>query len=213
MRKGLFAILFLLFSFPLSAQISLTGCMGINYFDAPSMRDYLNMNFPASSDLIPTFTSSVGFYGELSMPVAPAYDLGVEYMYQLYSYNSPSISGGNYNFSLNQHRIACIGYYVIHGESYKFKFGLGGALKLAGVDEEIYTSINYKSAGFSIFARANGLTPLGQNLYANLGVEAGYDFTGEPSDGGRKIVNSTLNKNLSLNALFFGLKIGITYTF
>lgn len=213
MKKTLFALLFIFISCPLFAQISFTGSMGINYFAAPSMRDYLNMMYPSSSDLIPTFTSSVGFYGELSMPVAPRYDLGLEYMYQIYSYNSPSISGGNYNFSLDQHRIACIGYYVIHGEAYAFKFGLGGALKLASVDEEIYKSTNYKSTGFSMFVRANGLTPLGSNIYANLGVEAGYDITGEPSNGGQKIINGALNKTLSLNALYFGLKIGITYTF
>jgi hypothetical protein len=213
MKRTLLTFLFLFISFPLFAQVSLTGSMGINYFAAASMRDYLNMNYPSNSGLVSTFTSSVGFYGELSMPVASKYDLGLEYMYQIYSYNSPAISGGNYNFSLDQQRIALIGYYVISGESYKLKFGLGGALKLASVDEEIYTTINYKSAGFSIFARVNGLTPLGKDIYANLGVEAGYDITGEPSSSGNKIVNGTSNKNLSLNSFFVGLKIGITYTF
>lgn len=213
MKKYLITVLFLVISSSVFSQVSVTGSMGINYFADPSLRDYLNMNYPSNSGLVNTFISSVGFYGELSMPVSPHYDLGLEYMYQIYSYNSPSLSGGVYNFSLDQQRISLIGYYVIYGEGFKFKFGAGGALKIASVDEEIYSSTNYKSTGVSLFIRANGLTSVGKNIYANIGVEAGYDLTGEPSNGGNKIGNGTLNQNLSLNSFFVGLKIGITYTF
>lgn len=211
MKKYL--LIFLILSSPLFAQISFTGSMGINYFTAPSLKDYLNMQYPSGSGLLPTFTPSVGFYGELSMPVGANYDLGIEYIYQIYSYNSPSISGGMYNFSLDQQKISIIGYYVIHGEGYQIKFGAGAGLRFASADEEIYSSKNYTSTGLGFLCRACGLTPLGKNLFANICVDAGYDITGEPANNGTNIVNATLNKTVNLNSFYVALKLGVTYTF
>lgn len=213
MKKYLFVFILLAFSIPSFAQLSFTGSMGIDYFTAPDLKDYLNMYYPDGSKEIATFTPSVAFYGELCLPVGTSYDLGFEYVYSIYSYNSPSLSGGVYNLSLDQHKLTFIGYYVISGEGYKFKFGAGAGIRFASVDEEIYQNTNYKSTGFGFLTRVCGLTPIGKNIYANLGVEAGYDLTGRPSNGGRKITNSTLNKDVSLNSLYFGLKIGITYYF
>jgi hypothetical protein len=211
MKKYL--LLFLLLTTPAFAQISFTGSMGINYFSAPAVKDYLNMYYPSGSGLISTFTPSVGFYGELSMPVSANYDIGVEYIYQIYSYNAPSISGGVYNFSLDQQKISLLGYYVIRGTGYQIKFGAGAGLRLASVNEEIYSSLNYTSSGFGLLGRGCFLTGLGKNLFANIGADIGYDFPGEPSNGGKKIVNGTLNNNINVNSFYLAIKIGVTYTF
>ena len=213
MKKILFIIILFVFFLPLRAQISFSGSMGIDYFASQSLRDYLNMNFPSNSGLISTFVSSVGFYGELEIPVAANIDLGAEYVYQIYSYSSPSMSGGVYNFYLDQHKISIIGYYVIHGEGYQFKFGAGAGIRLAVVDEEIYSSTNYKSAGYGFLVNAKGITPLGNKLFGNIGVEARYDLPGEPDNNGRKIFNSTINKDVNINSFSIGLKIGLTYFF
>ncbi len=213
MKKLLFGMLLFVFILPLKAQISFSGSMGIDYFASQSLRDYLNMNFSSNSGLISTFVSSVGFYGELEIPVASNFDLGAEYVYQIYSYSAPSMSGGVYNFYLDQHKFSLIGYYVIHGEGYQFKFGLGAGVRLAAVDEEIYSSTNYKSSGYGFLINAKGITPLGNKLFGNIGVEARYDLPGEPSGDGKKIFNSTLNKNVNINSFSIGLKIGLTYFF
>lgn len=187
--------------------------MGINYFASQSLRDYFNMNFSSNSGLMSAFVSSIGFYGELEMPVSKDFDIGAEYMYQIYSYSAPSMSGGVYNFYLDQHKLSLIGYYVIHGNGYQFKFGAGAGIRFAVVDEEIYTSTNYKSTGFGVLAAAKGITPLGEKIFANIGVEARYDLPGEPDNNGKKIFNSTLNKNININSFSIGLKIGLTYFF
>jgi|GEM_PF-2488509 len=213
MKRPIIALLFLLSAIPAAAQMNFTGSMGINYFSAPSLKDYLNMNYPASSGLVPVFSSAIGFYGEFDIPVSGNYEVGFEYEYGIYSYNSPSSSGGNYSFSIDMHKINLIGYYVISEEWYKLKFGAGGGIRMASVDEEIYYSANYKTTGFGFVTKVNGLTPLSANVFVNLGVEAGYDFTGEPESGGNKIINAALNKNVNLNEFTLGLKIGVTYFF
>ncbi len=211
MKKLLFLLLFA--SSAVWGQFSISGSMGINYFASPSIKDYLNMHFPSNNGLLSSFSASVGFYGEAGYRISSNFEAGAEYVYQIYSYNSPSISGGQYNFALDIQKISIIGYYVIPGEGYELKFGAGAGIRMASVDEEIYSRLNYKSTGFGLFTRAAGLTPLGKNLFANLGVEAGYDINGEPDRGGSKIVNATLNKNVNLNNFYLCLKLGITYYF
>ena len=213
MRKKLLVLLFVVLASPLAAQISFTGSMGINYFSASSLKDYLNMNYPSNNGLLSTFNASVGFYGELDIPVSSNYEVGVEYMYQIYSYNAPSLSGGVYDFSLDQQKISALGYYVIHGNGYMFKFGGGAGIRFASANEQIYTTTNYTSTGFGFLGRALGLTSLGKNFYAVIGVDAAYDFTGEPSNGNQKISNPSLNKNVNLNSFTLGLRIGMTYIF
>lgn len=213
MKKLFSGIIFFALFLPLSAQISLSGGMGINYFASSSMRDYFDMNFPSDSGLQPAFSSSIDFYGELEIPIHNDFDLGFEYVYQIYSYSTPSLSGGVYNFYLDQHKFSVLGYYVIHGSGYQLKFGAGAGLRLAIVDEEIYSSTNYTSTGFGFLVAAKGITSLGNNISAHIGAEARYDLPGEPSNNGKKIFNSTLNKDVNINSFSIGLKIGVTYFF
>lgn len=206
-------LLFLLAAGTISGQFRISGSMGINYFASSSMKDYLNMHFPSNSGMLPSFTASVGFYGEAGYRVSSNFEAGAEYVYQIYSYNAPSISGGQYNFALDIQKFSIIGYYVIPGEGYELKFGAGAGIRFASVDEEIYSKINYKSTGIGFFTRAAGLTPLGKNLFANMGVEAGYDVNGEPERNGIPITNATLKKNVNLNNFYLSLKLGVTYNF
>ncbi|NMB81979.1 MAG: hypothetical protein GYA14_09190, partial [Ignavibacteria bacterium] len=110
-------------------------------------------------------------------------------------------------------RPSLLGYYVIAGQGYKFKFGGGLGLRLASLNEEIITKTNYKANGFGLLVKAEANTLLSDNLYVLMGLDLRYDVTGDLESGsGKKITNLVNNENVNLNSISVGIKIGINYT-
>ncbi len=214
MKKIFLLFLFLSFG-QASAQIDLSGGMGLIYFAAPSFRDYVNTNY-AYSNPISSFQSSVIFTAEADYTVSEKLQVGFEYGMSIYSYNN-GLALGYYNVSLNAHKPSLMAYYLITGEGYKFKFGGGIGLRFVSFEEKLpnYSeSIQYDSpTGFGTVGKIIGFTSLGGNLYAVIQVEARYDFNGEPSYQGQKLFDAVSKENVNLNTLSTGLILGIAYSF
>ena len=209
--KKYFLVIALLFSSTIWAQVDISTGMGISYFNAASLFDYINVNF-SGGERLQSFSSSVEFFLEGDYTITPEFQIGLEYAYSIYSYNK-ILGITNYDLSVNFHKPSILAYYVIPGKGYKFKFGGGVGYRIAEATERIGEEINYTSNGFGLLLRAQGLTTLGDNLYVLLGVDARYDFNGEPSSNNMYIVNTIDNSNVNLNLLSFGFKIGIAYIF
>ena len=76
------------------------------------------------------------------------------------------------------------------------------------------STINYHSAGYGFVAKADGLTSLGGNFFAYLGVDFRYNINGVLTGiDGKEKINNVTNNGLTLNSLSFGLKLGIAATF
>ena len=109
-----------------------------------------------------------------------------------------------------------LGYYVIRGEGYNFKFGGGAGVRFLSVNVTRNGSAlatNYSSTGFGAILRAEGNTLLGGSVFANIGFEIRYDINGEPDNNGKYLYNRVLNENVNFNAFSSGVRLGITYIF
>lgn len=212
MKNILKLCLLLLISTDIYAQIDVTIGMGLDFNNVSSYRDYVNENFAPPDNQVSTFKSSVMFFGEADFQLYDKFQAGVEYNLLLDSYNTPVGAGGIYEISYILHRPTIICYYVLSGEGYKFKFGGGVGPRFAVLNEKIYYSSSYSSAGIGFLLKAEGHTALSSNFFAVIGIDLRYDLAGEPSNRNGKIYNNVSNENMNLNSLSVGLKLGISFT-
>ncbi|MFA3782500.1 hypothetical protein ABRY23_05480 [Melioribacteraceae bacterium 4301-Me] len=213
MKKLFMIILIFATAITTTAQIDLSFGMGLDFNNVSSYRDYVNENFAPADNQISTFKSSVMFLSEVDYYLPDKFQIGLEYNLLIDSYNTPVGVAGIYEISYNVHRPSLLGYYVIYGKGYKFKFGVGAGPRFASLTEKIVTQTNYNSTGLGFLLKAEGHTALSTNFYAVIGVDARYDLVGEPSYSNGKIHNNVNGENLNLNSISVGLKLGISLTF
>jgi hypothetical protein len=213
MKKTILFILFIFLSKFSLAQIELKATMGINFISVPSLQDYINFTHPV--DQLGSFNSAIIFSGEGGYYLSPSFVLGIEGAYQLFSYTNVS-TAGKYEMVYNSIPISVLSYYVIGGDGYNIKFGVGAGPRFVNVQESLPgfgTTNNYSSTGFGIILRIDGNTMLGGGFYANIGADLRYDINGEPENNGEKLTNSVYNQNVNLDTFALGVRLGISYIF
>lgn len=194
------------------AQVDLSAGMGISFVNNSSLQDYLNSSFP-SSDNLGSFNSFLDLYAEFDYSLSEKYQIGFEYYYSLFSYNSAYGVLGQYELTTKHHKPSLLVYYVINGYGYKFKFGGGAGIRIIDLDEKIGLIKNYSTTGVGFALKAQGYTALSQSVFANIGVTARYDLPGEPENNGKKIIDNTIDKPVNINSLSVGVNLGISYFF
>lgn len=210
-KKLIIALLVFLSISSIQAQVDVVGGMGISFVASPSLNDYLNYNISSSEEL-GTFNSTVEFYGEVDYKISPKFQIGFEYVYALYGY-STSLIGLNYELDYDHHKPSVLGYYVISGEGYKFKFGGGVGMRIINLSEKKIVTGEYSSTGFGILGRVQGHTGLGGNFYANIGSTIRYDAPGEPANGEIKLHDTLTNEDVNINSFSVSVNIGFSYFF
>jgi len=211
--KKIFALIFIFSSLIINAQVDVTGAMGIAFVNNASLKDYINSNFP-SDKALSTFNSSFDLSLEADYTISENFEMGVEYVYNIFSYTSTFGGLGVYDLSYKHHKPSLLAYYVLPGSGYKFKLGGGIGYRMVDLDEKKIQSTNYTSSGLGFLLRIQGLTTLGGNLYANLGGSFRYDLPGEPeSSDGITIVDPIDGTNVNINSIVFSVNIGVTYSF
>lgn len=194
------------------AQIDVSASMGLDFKYASSYRDYINTSF-AMSNQLPSFKSAVTFNATADYKLDEDYAIGIEHSILIDSYNAQFGVGGVYELAYEIQRPTLIGYYIIPGAGYQFKFGVGLGLRFVSLSERILTEINYKSSGYGFLLKAEGNTLLSQNFYALIGGNLRIDKIGDVENNGKFIVNRNTKENLNMNSISFGIYLGITYTF
>lgn len=212
--KKLFALILICTSIIINAQVDITGGMGIAFVNNSSLKDYINSSFPSEKEL-GTFNSSFDLSLEADYTISENFEMGIEYVYNIFSYTTSTFGGlGVYDISYKHHKPSVLAYYVLPGAGYKFKLGGGIGYRMVDLDEKIFQPVNYTASGFGFLLRAQGLTTLGGNFYANLGGTFRYDLPGELSasnsiDSGYSMENFGVN----INSIVFSVNIGVTYSF
>ncbi|MBU1097278.1 MAG: hypothetical protein KKB34_12410 [Bacteroidetes bacterium] len=209
MMKKIFLIVLFLFSIELLAQVDITTGMGISFVNNSSLQDYIN-SFPLN-DKLETFNSSFETYLEGDYSIGPKFQLGVEYVFQIFSFNSPYAGLGQYDLTYVQHKPSLLAYYVISGNGFKIKFGGGAGPRFVNLDEKILSTTNYKSSGFGLLGRIQAHTKLGDNFYANIGSTLRYDHGGVPENNTRKLHDNFVKEDVNINALSVSVNIGVSY--
>ena len=211
MKKVLVLIMFLIQFSVINAQVDIAGGMGISFVHTPSLNDYL-ANF-SSSEEIPSFNSTVEFYIEGDYSLKPSFQLGLEYVYSLYSYNN-SLQGFNYELNYQHYKPSILAYYVIPGKGYKIKFGGGAGIRILNLDQKIYGATeSFEAVGYGLLIRAQGHTTIGGNFYINIGATTRYDHPGVPENDNGELYNNILDEPVNINSLSFSVDIGISYFF
>ena len=103
---------------------------------------------------------------------------------------------------------------MIPGIGFKFKFGAGGGLRFLSLEEQLPNSpvaITHTTSGVGFMLKAQGYTLLSGDFYANIGADLRYDLPGDPEENGNPIVDRTINENVDVNSLSFGIHLGVAY--
>jgi hypothetical protein len=202
--KKYFILINIVINSAIFGQFDLGAGMGLNFFSAPDLKDYINSNFSSSNEM-GSFNTSADFFIEFGYGLNENYQLGFEYTFNIYSFNS-TFASGTYDLQLNQHKPSILGYYLIKGVGYKFKVGGGVGLRIAQVDEELYgTTVEYTTSGFGVMVKAQGDTKLGGNFYALIAGELRYDLPGD--------IETLSGGKFNVNSLGIALKLGTVYYF
>ena len=214
--KSFFLSFILIFSIGTSqAQYSVRASMGIDFANAPSLNDYINQTFPVDGNPLGDFNTAINFSGEFGYSLTSNFQVGLELSYLLNSFNY-SNDLGKFELDYNVISPSLLGYYVLNGNGYNFKFGGGFGLHFVNVDLSFPgTTVitNYSNTGFGFILRTEGNTLLGGNFYANIGADIKYDINGSPKSGGTNLYNSISRENVNLNSLAVALRLGIAYIF
>lgn len=208
-------LIFFIITAPTFAQFELSASMGIHFINSPSLYDYLNQNYASPGETIEGFNSAINFSGEAGYNLSSSFQSAIDIGYNIYSYTS-SGSLGQYDLTYGNLLLSLLGYYVLTGEGYNFKFGGGGGVRFLSADESLPgTGITktFSSTGFGLLLRAEGNTLLGGNIYAKIGAQVSYDFNGEPENNGNPIPNNASNENVNFNSLSIGVSLGVSYIF
>ncbi|AFN74966.1 hypothetical protein MROS_1732 [Melioribacter roseus P3M-2] len=215
MKKfNLFIILFMVAASTVYSQWDLSVAMGVDFKSAPKYRDYVNAVYGPYGKKLSTFSSAGNFSIELDYAGFKDFQPGIEYSLLIDSYNI-SLQGGANELSYFIHRPSLLGFYKIEGEGYKFKFGLGAGLRIVEFTEKIITATSYRSSGFGIVLKAEGISKIDGKLFVSVGFDLRYDSFDElyNEELDKKIINYATGEAVDLNSVSAGIKLGIVYTF
>lgn len=206
--------LLLLLSELIFGQIYVRGSLGISFFTAPAMKDYLNFNYAPADQQVNTFSTSVEFAGEAGY-ISGGYSYAAEFAYFLNSYTYPFIAS-QYEFGYGIVAPSVIVFSVTSGKGYNFRLGAGAGPRFTTVEETIPGSNvkkTFTAAGVGFLVKAEGNTALSENLYAYIAGDIRYDMNGEPDRQGAGMTSLLTPENLSMNMFSFGIKLGVSYIF
>jgi hypothetical protein len=214
--KYIASIFIILFYMNCNAQTEIRGSMGISFFSSPSLTNYINQNFASYDNRLKSINSAVVFELEGDRGLNKNFMMGLELSYLINSYTF-NYDFGQYNLSYNIFEPDLLGYYVIPGAGYEFKFGGGFGFPFVFADEYRPgggVTRNYKSNGFSIILKSEGNTIISGNLYADINAGIKYGFNGKPSYNNSYIQNPGLNnERVNFNALSFFMGLGVIFKF
>jgi hypothetical protein len=214
MKKILILIFAAVISFISFAQKQneVRGSMGIDFISVPSLKEYIDQ---LPYEQLTDFNSAVNFSGSYGRMLSESFQVQAELGYLLYSFTSSDIDG-QYELAYNLVMPSILGYYVINGTGYNFKFGGGAGVRFLSVEESLPgtgSSEEYSSVGYGFILRAEGNTAIAEDVYAYIGADARYDVNGEPANNGENLYNIVYKENVNFNSLSFGIRLGISYQF
>lgn len=190
------------------------GSMGIDFVSIPSLKEYIDQ---LPYEQLTDFNSAVNFSGSYGRMLSESFQLQAELSYLLYSFTSSGSDGsGQYDLTYGLVMPSVLGFYVLNGTGYNFKFGGGAGVRFLSVEESLPGTVNadkYSSTGYGFILRAEGNTAIAQNVYAHIAADVRYDVNGEPENNGDTLYNAVYKENVNFNSLSFGIRLGISYQF
>ena len=193
--------------------------IGLEYFNSPSLSQYLNYASPGSTTP-GAYMSAVQFVVGGEYPITSNWSLGLEYGYITKSVSNNSSPGSqqiDFSYSLPSLTLRKL----IAGEGYYLKFGGGIGYHFATLtrsDPFSGQSLEYSAHGLGLKIDALLDTKLGDRLYARVNAEARAEFTGDlKSSNGSQLTyidyNTTESRPVDMYLSGVGIAFGLVYYF
>jgi hypothetical protein len=192
---------------------SITGGLGVSMIRVADVVDYINFTFVPDSR-ISEFAASPEFYIGFDAQVSRTYGLEVEYAYLLRSYNVTQ-GGLNLTFSYAVHMPALLIHYMYAGKGYILKVGGGAGYHVAIFTQDYLGSVtNYSADGIGMKIAAEGNTAFDDHLFGTIGVAMRGDYLGEFKASKTQLpLTGSNGRNIRMNFVTFGLRLGLAYYF
>ncbi len=200
-------------------RLSAYGGIGIDYYRANSITNFLNSN--GIGTVTPgAFTSSVQFHVGAGYAVTTGWEVGVEYAYLINSFSGNN-SLGSQQVSLSYSLPYITVRRLIKYDGYSFRFGGGFGYHFGGVS----VSSPYSNKAQDFFASGFGLkldgsldTKLDEKLYARIGTQIMTEFIGQPkAANGTPLTYTDFNSGsqtpVNMNLFGVGVSLGLVYYF
>lgn len=214
-----FAVMFFLAGNARAQQFSAYGGLGVEYYKADGLSNYLNYAAPGSMNP-GSYTSAIRFLLGGEYDITKDWAVGVEY-----GYITKSVTGSNssysqqvsFSYSLPSLTIRRL----IRGKGYSFRFGGAfgyhfGSLSVSSPYSN--QTEDYSAKGFGMQLDGSLDTELDPKLYARVAVSARAEFVGnlKAADGSElTYLDYNSNNTLPVNMHLFGvgLLFGLVYYF
>lgn len=195
-------------------RISLAGGLGVTAVNPPDVIDVVN-SVSVAGERIPAFTPGVDFFGMLTVPLAEAWALRLDYSYQLVSYNVRGALGPA-DFTVGAHLPSLALLYVpVREETYLLRCGAGIGYHW-GFFEERYLTVNdrWKAGGIGFLLLLEGNTALGDDLFVHLGAHLRWEAMGDLGNAaGRRPGGVAVEGTTGLVMFGAGVRLGLAYLF
>lgn len=200
-------------------QFSAYGGLGVEYYKADGLSNFLNYAAPGS--VLPgSYTSAIRFLAGGEVDVTNNWALGIEYEYLTKSITG-SNSVGSQQVSLSYSLPSLTVRRLIREEGYSIRFGGAFGYHFGGLSlSSPYSNQNqnFSAAGLGVKLDGSIDTKLGEKLYARVGVEARAEFVGDlkSADGTTlTYIDYNSGNSLPVNMHLFGVGVsfGLVYYF
>ena len=180
--------------------------LGVSGINAPDMIDYLNDNFTPASKL-DDFAAAAEFFGSGAFQISSSWGIKIEYAYLIKTYTIPVPiqSFPDNNFTSKIHMPTVLAQYIIPGDGFLFKFGVGAGYHIAHFSQDLYYSnTQYQTHGVGVKLEAEGNTAFDDHLYGYIAMDIRGDFMNDFKD-------RVTGKTVGMNFFSIGLKFGLAY--
>ncbi len=200
-------------------RLSAYGGIGIDYYRANSITNFLNTNGIGS--VTPgAFTSSVQFLVGAGYAVTTNWEVGIEYAYMINSFsgNNPL---GSQQVSLSYSLPSITVRRLIREDGYSLRFGGAFGYHFGSMSVSTpYSSQaqDFSATGFGLKLDGSLDTKLDEKLYARIGAQAFAEFIGQPKAANGTLLtytdyNSGSQTPVNMDFIGVGVSLGLVYYF
>lgn len=190
--------------------------MGAAYGNNPSLTTYIEYELPGYNNVpdsrkLKEFKTGFEFFGNVERQIAKNIALKLDYGYFIKS--SKVDDYPNSYFDYNNHQIYLGANYLIPGDYYFIKVGLGAGPVFSSLDSRAFTVNDGTYTSTGVLAKAEGTFSLqmGSNLAGYLNGYIGNVFNGTlKRDDGKELKNSA-GDTVNLSSFMLGVRIGIEF--
>lgn len=195
---------------------SFAAGMGAAYGNNPSLTTFISYELPNYNNLtdnqkLKNFRTGFEFFGNVERQFSKNLAVKLDYSYFIKSNKLDYYPNNSYDYT--NHQIYLGLNYIIPGDYYFLKFGLGAGPVFSNLDSKSYiTNIGtYTSTGLLTKAEGSFSIQIGSNMAGYINGYIGNVFDGNLKDSNGKELKNAANETVNLSSFMLGVRIGIEF--